>query len=69
MKKAFEIRRPQISLPGSSYFFFAAFFFVAFFFIGMVMFLLVERAPLIWRSRMGCSAYCVALLTTPRYWA
>jgi len=32
---------------GSSYFFFAAFFFVAFFFIGMVMFLLVERSPLI----------------------
>jgi len=33
---------------GSNYFFFAAFFFVAFFFIGMVMFLLVERSPLIW---------------------
>ena len=32
---------------GSSYFFLAAFFFVAFFFIGMVMFLLVERSPLI----------------------
>jgi len=42
-----RLRRPQISLPGSSYFFFAAFFFVAFFFIGMVMFLLVERSPLI----------------------
>jgi len=42
-----RLRRPQISLPSSSYFFFAAFFFVAFFFIGMVMFLLVERSPLI----------------------
>jgi len=60
MKKAFEIRRPQISLPGSSYFFFAAFFFVAFFFIGMVMFLLVERSPLIRKSCESSSAYCVA---------
>ena len=48
MKKAFDDSEGRKSvLPGSSYFFFAAFFFVAFFFIGMVMFLLVERSPLI----------------------
>jgi len=46
MKKAFDWRRPQISLPNDDYFFFAAFFFVAFFFIGMVVFLLLERTPL-----------------------
>ena len=46
MKKAFDWRRPQISLPNDDYFFFAAFFFVAFFFIGIVVFLLLERTPL-----------------------
>ena len=61
MKKAFDSAKAANQFASSSnYFFFAAFFFVAFFFIGMVMFLLVERSPLIRKSCESSSAYCVA---------
>ena len=65
MKKAFDFPKAANQFVFSrSYFFLAAFFFVAFFFIGMVMFLLLERAPLIF----GELHQLLRLLRGPTYY-